>query len=305
MSRLKKRSAIALTVAALMLLAACSSGTDKKTAPAGKPTLTVGVSGSFAENEIVAEMYAQVLEKAGYKITRQLKLKSREISEPALEKGQLDIVPEYVGSLLVFLDKNAKAGSNADENASAAGKLLDSKGLVLLKPSAANDTNAFAVSSKTASDKHLAKMSDLAPLASTLKLGGPPECPQRPFCAPGLKDKYGIVFGEFKPLDAGGPITVAALEGGEVDVGLLFSTSGAIKKKNFVLLKDDKGLQQADNLAPLLRKAAATEEVKTLLDGVSEKLTTENIADLNAKVEIDKQDPSEVAKAFLKKERLA
>ncbi len=143
-----------------------------------------------------------------------------------------------------------------------------------------------------------------ATIASTLTLGGPPECPQRPFCIIGLKDTYGIVFGDFKPLDTGGPLTVQALDSGAIDVALLFSTSSVISDKGWVVLTDDKALQQADNIAPLVRKDVDNAEIDTLLNAVSEALTTDNITALNAKVEIDKQDPADVATAFLKEQGL-
>ncbi|MGI8426699.1 MAG: ABC transporter substrate-binding protein [Actinomycetota bacterium] len=300
-----RKKGMALLLLSAFLLAACQSD-SAPTDGAKKGAITVGVSSSFAENEIVAEMYAQVLEKAGYKVKRQLKLKSREISEPALERGEIDVVPEYLGSLLVFLDKNAAASSDATQTAAALSKLISTShpDIELLEPSKANDTNAFAVTRKTADEKKLTKVSDLAPIAGQLTLGGPPECPQRPFCLVGLKDKYGVTFKEFKPLDVGGPITVSALEGGEIDVALLFTTSGVLKKKGFVLLEDDKGLQQADNITPLVNKKVLNDEVRELLNGVSAQLTSENISELNGKVEIDKEDPADVAEEFLGEKEL-
>ncbi len=142
-----------------------------------------------------------------------------------------------------------------------------------------------------------------ATIASTLTLGGPPECPQRPFCIIGLKDTYGIEFGDFKALDTG-PLTVQALDSGAIDVALLFSTSSVIADKGWVVLADDKSLQQADNIAPLVRKDADNAEIDQLLNAVSAALTTENITALNAKVELDKQDPADVAKGFLQDQGL-
>ena len=143
-----------------------------------------------------------------------------------------------------------------------------------------------------------------ASIASTLILGGPPECPTRPFCALGLKDTYGVTFGSFKPLDTGGPLTVAALKRGTIDVGLLFSTSSVIAANNWVVLQDDKHLQQADNIAPVVRTAVLNDEITGLLNKVSTALTDENITALNAKVEIDKQDPGDVAAGFLQDQSL-
>lgn len=140
-----------------------------------------------------------------------------------------------------------------------------------------------------------------ATVASNLILGGPPECPQRPFCAIGLQETYGITFKEFKPLDPGGPLTVAALQNGSVDIGLLFTSDPAIAVNDFVLLEDDKGLQLADNLVPVVRREVldATPEVADLLDEWSARLTQEVLTDLNKQVAIDQSDPADVAGEWL------
>jgi osmoprotectant transport system substrate-binding protein len=264
----------------------------------------VGVSGAFAENQIVAEMYAQVLEDAGYNVDRQLDIGARDVSQSALNSGEIDVVPEYLSSLLLFLDPNATAVSDTAESAEKVRALLEGKGLVLLEPSEADDTNAIVVTEETAEERNLEKVSDLAPIAGELTFGGPPECPERPLCQIGLRETYGINFKEFKALDVGGALTVAALDGGEVDVALLFSTSSVIKDRGFVVLEDDKGLQAADNITPLIREEVNNEEITELLNSVSEKLTTENITDLNARVELDKEEPEDVAREFLEDEGL-
>jgi osmoprotectant transport system substrate-binding protein len=143
-------------------------------------------------------------------------------------------------------------------------------------------------------------------LASKLVLGGPPECPARPFCAKGLTGTYGITFKDFKPLDAGGPLTVAALKGGQVDVGLLFTSDPAIAANGFVLLQDDKHLQIADNLVPVVRQAIldANPGVAALLDGIMAKLSQAELTDLNKAVVVDGKDPAAVATAWLTKNAL-
>lgn len=142
------------------------------------------------------------------------------------------------------------------------------------------------------------------PVASQLVLGGPPECPERPFCLPGLEETYGIEFQEFKALDVGGPLTVKALKGGQIDVALLFSTSSAIVANDFVLLEDDKSLQTAENIAPLVTESV-DDSAAELLDQVSAALTTENITELNGKVELDQEDPADVAADFLTQEGIS
>jgi osmoprotectant transport system substrate-binding protein len=289
-----------------LVLGACGGG-DGGGDGAGtesKGDITVGVSGAFAENQIVAEMYAQVLEDAGYNVDRQLDIGARDVSQSALNSGEIDVVPEYLSSLLLFLDPNATAVSDTAESAEKVRALLEGKGLVLLEPSEADDTNAIVVTEETAEERNLEKVSDLAPIAGELTFGGPPECPERPLCQIGLRETYGINFKEFKALDVGGALTVAALDGGEVDVALLFSTSSVIKDRGFVVLEDDKGLQAADNITPLIREEVNNEEITELLNSVSEKLTTENITDLNARVELDKEEPEDVAREFLEDEGL-
>lgn len=139
-------------------------------------------------------------------------------------------------------------------------------------------------------------------LASTYVLGGPPECPERPFCQQGLEETYGLVFSDFRALDAGGPLTVAALENGDIQVGLLFTTDGNIAAKGWVLLEDDEGLQPSDNVTPVVNDAIATEygeDLASLLDEISAKLTTETLTELNQKVTVDLEDAADVAQAWV------
>ena len=143
------------------------------------------------------------------------------------------------------------------------------------------------------------------PVASSMILGGPPECPDRPFCLPGLEETYGIEFEEFQPLDVGGPQTVNALKAGRIDVGLLFSTSSAIQANDFVALEDDKGLQTAESITPLIRQDALDDTVEGALNDVSAAITTETMIDLNSMVEIDQDDPADVAAGFLEDEGIS
>lgn len=305
MRRLRKPILGATVLALLLLLSACQTGGERQTGSDEElPTITVGVSAAFAENQIVAEMYAQVLEAAGYTVERQMSIDSREVSQPALESGEIHVKPEYLATLLLYYNKDASNITDAAQAAEQLEGLLAEKGVELLDYSEAVDTNAIVVTKATADSRRLTKVSDLQPVAGELVFGGPPECPERPFCIPGLRDTYGLEFKEFKPLDVGGPLTVAALEGGEIDVALLFSTSGAIAKKGFVLLEDDKDLQAADNIAPVISAEVVTDEIRDLLNKVSAALTTANITELNARVEVDNEDPAEVAKDFLEQEDL-
>ncbi|MGH2747572.1 MAG: ABC transporter substrate-binding protein [Actinomycetota bacterium] len=292
-------------LALLLVAAACGTGgDDDETAGNGeeRPQITVG-DDSFAESQIVAEMFTIVLEEAGFEVDR-TSVDSREIRIPAMESGEIDLAPEYLATLLLFLNPDADPPSDPADAADQLEPLVEERGLALLEFSEAVDTNAFVVTQETADEFDLEAVSDLQGVAGDMTLGGPPECPQRPFCIPGLKRVYDVEFGRFRQLDVGGPITVQALAGGEIDVGLLFSTSGAIARQGFVLLEDDRNLQAADNIVPLIRSDVLDQEITDLLNQITAALTTENITELNARVEVDQEDPDAVARSFLEEEGL-
>jgi osmoprotectant transport system substrate-binding protein len=294
--------AVAVVAVVGTLVTGCTDsdvGGMQRPSTGGSDVIVVGVSGDFAENQIVAEMYAQVLEHAGYTVDRLLELRSRESSQNALEAGVIDVKPEYLSSLLLFLDPNAEASADAADVARQTAGLLRSEGLALLTPSAAEDTNQFVANAETAQRFDLTTMSSLAPVAGQLTFGGPPECPQRPFCLPGLHEVYGVLFDDFTPLDAGGPLTVDALKADEVQIGLLFSTDPSIGQNGFVPLEDDRHLQNAENITPLIRSEKLNTEVRALLDAVSARLSTEKVTDLVGQVVIDGQDVATVANGFL------
>jgi osmoprotectant transport system substrate-binding protein len=300
-----RRALFAAFIAASVVASAC--GTAGSGGP--KPAVTVG-STNFYEQLTLGELYSQILEANGYTVTRKFNLGNREIVEPAIESGQIDIVAEYLATLLAFVDKDGTiAKPSTDPKATQTGlqKALDPKGLTVLDYAAATDQNGFVVTQATATSKNLKKLSDLVPVAGTMVLGGPPECPTRPFCALGLKNVYGIVFKDFKPLDTGGPLTITALEGKQIDVGLLFTSDPSIVAKNFVLLDDDKHLQLADNIAPVVRNALLQKDdgtIKRLLNSISAKLTQGELNDMNKQVAVDKADSKVVAAAWLKKQGL-
>ena len=301
-----RRALFAAFIAASVVVTACGgAGSGGGT----KPAVIVG-STNFYEQLTLGELYSQILEANGYTVTRKFNLGNREIVEPAIESGQIDIDAEYLATLLAFVDKDGKiAKPTTDPKETQAGlqKALDPKGLTVLDYAAATDQNGFVVTQATASAKNLKKLSDLVPVAGTMVLGGPPECPTRPFCALGLKNVYGITFKDFKPLDTGGPLTITALEGKQIDVGLLFTSDPSIVAKNFVLLDDDKHLQLADNIAPVVRNALLQKDdgtIKRLLNSISARLTQGELNDMNKQVAVDKADSKVVAAAWLKKQGL-
>ncbi|MGH2805836.1 MAG: ABC transporter substrate-binding protein [Actinomycetota bacterium] len=260
--------------------------------------VTIGAV-TFAENQIVAEIYAQVLEDAGRDVDRRFNFQRREDLYPELADGRVDLAPEYLASLLIFLESDAVPSPDPDESVDELEPLLSDAGLELLTPSEANDSNAFVVTGETAERYNLSAVSDLAAVAGELTFGGPPECPDRRFCLAGLRDVYGVEFEAFQALDAGGPLTIAALSSGQIDVALMFSTSAIIEERGWVVLEDDKNLQAAENITPLVRSEVVDEEIRELLDEVSALLTTENMTKLNARVEMANEDVSAVAEDFL------
>jgi osmoprotectant transport system substrate-binding protein len=296
------------TARALLVLAAaawgafaCTSqtGTAPPSPASDKGTIVVGVSGAFAENQLVAEMYALVLEDAGYTVERDTDIHSRESSQSALESGQIDVKPEYLSSLLLFVDPSATASNDPADVAAKVQAALAPKGIQVLKPSPAQDTNVFVANAQTADRYDLSTMSSLAPVAGKLTVGAPPECPQRPFCLTGLRDVYGITFWDFEPLDTGGPLTVEALRSDEIQIGLLFSTDPSIQVNGFVPLVDDLHLQNAENITPVIRTDALDDRVRATLDGVSAALTTDKVTTLVGEVTVNGEAVTDVARAFL------
>ncbi|MEI6622402.1 MAG: ABC transporter substrate-binding protein [Actinomycetes bacterium] len=272
----------------------------------GDSGLLIGAT-NFTESRIVAQMYALVLSNAGVPAAVK-ELSGREIVEPALEKGQLQITPDYLATFTTFL--NAKVnGPNSTTPASndvaatyaAAQQLAGPRGLTVLTPSAAQDQNAFAVLPEYAAANKLVTLSQLGPFSQThaVTLGAGPDCPTRPYCQPGLQTTYGVKFAGFVSLDTGGPLTVKALQQGVIQLGLVLSSSGLVAANNLVVLVDDKHLQPADNVVPVVKTSVNTPQITELLNAVSAKLTTKDLQYLNAQVDIERKDPRDVASAWL------
>jgi osmoprotectant transport system substrate-binding protein len=285
---------------------ACSSGGDEtntgggaSSSPAASGNITVGVSGAFAENQLVAEMYAQVLENAGYTVKRELDIASRDVGNAALASGKIDLKPEYTGFDLPLYDKSASTNGSPQDVAAALKAAVAKDGLVTYAISPANSTNVFVTTPETAQQNNLTDLSSVAPVAEQMTLGAPPDCPTAAFCIPGLKKTYGIQFGDFKALDAGGPKTVAAIDSGAVDVGELFSLDPTIAAKQYHVLTDDKNLQAAGNFVPIVRKEVASDQLGQLLDSVTTKLTDDNMRSMVDEVANQHRDVGDVAKQFL------
>jgi osmoprotectant transport system substrate-binding protein len=304
----------ALALAVLPVLAACSGGTTSldtppsasgssaSAAPESGGTIVIGTA-NFSENQILGYLYASVLKAAGLQVTVKPNLGSREIVVPALKNGDIDLLPEYQGSLLLYLDPKAtESDSDALQQALTA-KLP--QGLSVLPPSAAEDADVFAVTKETAATYGLATLADLAKHNGKLVFGGPPEDKTRQIGLVGLKDVYGVEFKAFKSLDASGPLVKGALKNGDVHVANLFSTDVDIVKNGWVPLADPKQLIPAQHIVPLIRTDKVTETVKTALAKLNTVLTTEELSKLDSLVDNDHQDPDAVAAEWAKAHGLA
>jgi osmoprotectant transport system substrate-binding protein len=294
-------AAAALATTSLLLAACGSSGGGNGAASASKPTIKIG-SQNFGEDEIVADLYGDVLSHAGYPVKVEPPLGARAVVVAALEHGQIDLEPDYAASLLGYLHggKHLAAADQVATAVAADQAALSAFGVTALPASKALDTNVFAVTKATATEDHLTTISSLAPYASKMTLGGPPECPTLVGCEPGLKSVYGLNFASFKSLDEAGPLSVAALKNGEVQVVELFSSDGNVVSNNFVALTDNKHLEGADYITPVIRKSVDTAAVRAALAGVDNALTTDAISKLNLDVSADKQQPAAVAETWLK-----
>jgi osmoprotectant transport system substrate-binding protein len=291
---------LAVAIAALVAIAACGSTSTGGATASPKGNITIGGFG-FSEGSVLAELYGQALQHDGYTVTFKLNLGNREVVGPALKSGQIDMYIGYAATDLEYYNKSA-GEANGDVTATTA-KLnghLQPLGLVATTPSSAVDQNAYAVTQATATKYNLKTLSDLAPVAGQLVMGAGPECKIRPFCLPGLASVYGIHFKEFKTLDTDGPLTRAAFKNGSIQVGLVFSSDADLNSLGLVVLQDDKHLESADNVVPIVRQAVATDEVKKVLNAISAKLTTSDLVSLNAQVELQHMDADAATLAWLK-----
>lgn len=259
----------------------------------------VVASTNFTEQLILANIYADVLESHGIKVEKRFNLGSREVVFPALESGELDVLPEYTGVLLSYLTDGKAKEVGSEEIVKSLREHLP-EDLVALKPSPAQDKDGLAVTQATAKKYNLKTYSDLKPVAGDLILGGPPEMKTRAVGIKGLDRVYGIKFKTFRSLDAGGPLTQGALSGGQIDVARVFTTQGVLAHRHWVVLEDDKGLVPAQNIIPVVRKGVLTPEIRKLLDQISADLTTDSLREMNKQVGVDHKDPEMVAKAWVK-----
>jgi osmoprotectant transport system substrate-binding protein len=286
-------------LAALAALAFISAACGSTGTSSSRGSLAVA-SVKTAKSVLVAQLYGQALAHDGYTVSYQLQLGTRDVVAPAIESGQVDIYPGYTSTDLEYYNHSAgEASSDVASNEAKLNSRLQPLGLVALTPSPAVDQYAFAVTKATQAKYNLTKMSDLASIAGQLTLGTGPDCTTAVFCIPGLKKTYGITFKAFRPLDTDGPLTRAAFKAGTIDVGVVLSSDGDLSSLGLVVLPDDKHLENADNVVPIVRQAAANDEVTHVLNAIDAKLTTADLATMNSQVAIQLQDAAAVAAAWL------
>ncbi|MFF8656383.1 ABC transporter substrate-binding protein [Streptomyces huasconensis] len=316
--RARRMAGAAAAVVALTAgLAACGGDSledegkgSEKAGDGKKGSLVVG-SARFTEQKVLAELYAGVLAEAGYD-TQVKTVQNREIYKPELKKGSIDVAPEYAATLAEFLnlEKNgpkaeAVASSDLDATVSALEKLAKPQGLKVLPAGEAVDQNAFAVSKEYAEKHKLKTLSDLGRSGEKVRIAAGDECESRPFCAPGLKKKYGIDVAGIDPKGVGTTQSKQAVKNGTDQLVLTTTTDATLKNYDLVILEDDKKLQNADNILPVVNaQEAGGKEIADALAKLTKTLTTEDLIELNRKVDEERQKEADVAKEYLKSKGL-
>ena len=303
-----RRAVAAAAIAAALPCACVPRGAgDARNVPERTGSVVVGAF-NFTESRILAELYSEVLRRSGAPAEVLDEVASREIMEPALEQGQIDFVPEYLGTALTFLDGPDRVGGSSVAAAHAAlTGAFEERGISVMAPAPGQNRNEIVVTRDYAEEHGLESISDLARVDQDAVFGGPAECLARPLCMVGLEDVYGLRFAEFENLDSGGPATVAALAGGEVQVALLFTTNPQIEIKRFVALEDDAGLQPPENVVPVVRAETVADlppGAVAAVDAVTGHLSDAALRRLNGLVEVGGMSPAAAAAAWLDHEGL-
>jgi osmoprotectant transport system substrate-binding protein len=298
---------------AIASLAACQPNGTAKPGAAGtgaaaaRRGAVVVASFNFTESELLGAIYALALENAGIPVHRELDLGPRELVQPPLEQGLVDVVPEYLGSALISLEPSPAVRMSDTQAVHAELTRAFARWHVLvLRPAQAQDQNGLVVTHATADRLHLRTVSDLRPVARKLVLTGPPECPSRPFCLPGLRSVYGLRFARFVPLDTERQ-RAEAVQQGVVDVAVMFSTDGYVAAGDFMWLADDRRLQPVDNVVPVVTAGAVERYGNRLtgaLDAVSATLTPNDLIFLNWRVDVAGKDVIAEARAWLERHGL-
>ncbi|MEV0847501.1 ABC transporter substrate-binding protein [Streptomyces sp. NPDC049954] len=308
-----RRRTVVVALASLTaggLLVGCGSSDDSgsdplKPAAAGKGKVVMG-SNNFPESILLADIYGEALKAKGIDVTYKHNIGSRETTYGMLKNGSVTAIPEYNGALLAYLDSKAVPTSVEDTNKEITAKLPAA--LAILKSSTAENKDAVAVNAETAKKYKLttdSTIEDLAGIAPQLVIGGSPEFQSRHQGLSGLKSVYNLSFKSFKGLDAGGALTVAALKKNNIQAADVFTTDPSIQKEKFVVLKDTKRLFSFENVTPLIRKDKLSKKGQDVLDTVSGKLDTDELRELDAKVQYEHADALAVAQGWLKDKGLS
>ncbi|WP_229702775.1 ABC transporter substrate-binding protein [Streptomyces albiflavescens] len=300
-----------IVLVSLAFVSGCTAGPSLETrgavtaSPGDSEHLTIGSAG-FTESDLLAQMYALLLEQAGYK-TSMLTVANRELYEPALESGQIDVVPEYAATFADWLNAKTNgadappAGSpDLDATMAALRKLATPRGLTVLAPGRAVDQNAFAVTETYARRHHLKTLGDLGRSGLKVRLAAGDECVQRPYCEPGLKKTYGIDITAVDPKGVGTTQAKRAVQNGQDQMVLTTTTDATLDDFGLVLLADDKHLQNADYIVPVVnRSRAGSEGVTKALGKLNDVLTTDDLASMNQQVDSWRRLPQDVARTYL------
>ncbi|MEU0246479.1 ABC transporter substrate-binding protein [Streptomyces sp. NPDC006235] len=296
--------------ASVPALSACASGITSLDNQGGttsgggssKGGVTIGTA-NFTENQVLGYLYAAVLSAAGVKTNVRPNLGTREILIPAIKGGDIDLLPEYQGALLHYLDPKATETEEGEMQNALAVALP--AGLQVLPYGMAEDSDAFVVTRETARKYGLTSLADLKKQNGRLVIGAAPEVKKRQVGVVGLKDVYGVEFKEFKSLDSSGPLVKGALKKGDVDVANLFTTDTDIQANDWVVLTDPKNLIPGQHVVPLIADRKADSTVRKALARLGNVLTTAQLTELNRQVDKDKKDPEDVANAYAKQHGLA
>jgi osmoprotectant transport system substrate-binding protein len=315
-SKLVRRIAIALVAPMLMFAAACGSDDDKDkgskadgAADGGKVTI---VGQKFPEADIMAELYRGLLENAGFDASVKA-LGARDLYLGPLQKGDVQVSTDYLSSMTEALNRQANgddaplvASHDKDATLDELNKLANAKGLTALEPAEAEDANAFAVTKAFAEENDLTTLSDLAALGKPLKLGAAPDCDKRPDCKVGLEKTYGLKISAVVPTGFGSDETKKDLKDGATQLGQVGTSDATVDKDGLVILEDDKGLQNAENLVPIVNTAwlDAHPQAADALNALSEVLTTDDLAEMIAAVSIGREKAADVAQAYLEEKGL-
>ena len=287
----------AVVVGAAVALSGCASSNPLATeSSASDGTLVVG-SQDYYSNEVIAEIYAQALEDAGYTVQRDFRIGQREVYLPEIEAGKIDVFPEYIGSLDQALNKSAKGGTPDAVYQDLTSVLPE--GLKVLKPAEAADQNSWTVTQAFAKKYNLTDIASLKNVTEPIVVGGNSELETRPYGPTALKEKYGIATAGFKAVeDSGGPLTVKALVDNEIQLANIYTADPNIKSNNLVALADPDGLFFPDNVAPVVSKKVDA-KAAAVLEAVDAKLSQSVLVELNSQSVNDKKSAKDIAKAWL------